>query len=122
MDSRRAAARDRARNILASPLGGRGPTCAAATDDIVAALDRGLCADALLASLPGRFLLAVDDGSGLAEPWRADVALVAEATGDAVSFRLWLGGAPTTLVASPLDAALFALRAARAFLDLLHGQ
>src|SRR3954469_20130019 len=41
-------AHDRVRNVLASPLGG--------ADDVVDALDRGLCADARLASLPGRFL------------------------------------------------------------------
>ena len=84
------------------------------------ALDRALCADPELAALPGRFLFAVDDGSGLAEPGRADVALVAEASAlaGAPAFRLWLGGAPTTLLATPADAPRRALDAARAFLDL----
>ncbi len=69
---------DRVRNVVASPVAGRHPGSACATDEVVSALDRGLCADARLASLPGRFLFAVDDGSGLADPPRADVALVAD--------------------------------------------
>ena len=107
-------AHDTVRNVLASPVAGRHPASLCATDAIVAALDRGLCDDERLASLPGRFLFAVDDGSGLAEPWRADVALVAEPD----RFRLWLAGASTTLTATPLGAFALALRAALAFLGL----
>ncbi len=136
-------AHDRVRNILASPLAGRHARSLTATDEVVDALDRGLCADLRLAALPGRFLFAVDDGSGLAEPRRADVALVAEAAASAgvalvadaaasadvalvaetaASFRLWLGGSPTTLCVAPHDAPRRALDAARAFLDLRAGQ
>jgi sulfite reductase beta subunit-like hemoprotein len=110
-------AHDRVRNILASPVAGRHARSIAATDAVVDALDRGLCADLRLAALPGRFLFAVDDGSGLAYPSRADVALVAEAP--SASLRLWLGGSPTTICAAPARAAGCALDAARAFLDLL---
>ena len=137
-------AHDRVRNILASPLAGRHRLSLLATDEVVEALDRALCADPALAALPGRFLFAVDDGSGLAEPARADVALVAEASapagaaggaagaaggpagaagrapGGAPILRLWLAGSPTTLLAAPADAPRRALDAARAFLDLAH--
>ncbi|MDX6682365.1 MAG: precorrin-3B synthase [Solirubrobacteraceae bacterium] len=106
-------AHDRVRNVLTSPFGGRLPASVAATDDVVAALDAGLCADATLASLPGRFLFAVDDGSAVGCDERADVALAADAPG---RFRLWLGGLRTSLVADAAGAPQLALDAARAFL------
>jgi sulfite reductase beta subunit-like hemoprotein len=109
-------AHDRVRNVLASPVGGRHPGSVCLTDDVVVALDRGLCAEDRLAELPRRFLFAVDDGSGLADPRRADVALVAEQP-DAL--RLWLADTPTDLTAAPADAPCLALQAAHAFLDLL---
>ncbi len=112
---------DRVRNILASPLAGRHARSLVATDDVVQALDRGLCADPRLAGLPGRFLFGVDDGSGLAEPGRADVALVAEGSEGARArprFRLWLAGSPTTLFTPSPDGPHSALDAAHAFLDL----
>lgn len=105
---------DRARNILAGPLAGRHPRALADVDDLVEAIDRGLCADPLLAALPGRFLFAVDDGSGLALGPTADVTLTATGT----AFALALGGTPTSIVASRPDAAAVALRAARTFLEL----
>jgi sulfite reductase beta subunit-like hemoprotein len=109
-------AHDRVRNILASPLAGCGPSSLAATDGVVAELDRRLCATALLAGLPGRFLFAVDDGGVASGHERADVALVAESPR---SFRLVLAGAPTTLAAHGPYAAALAIDAAQAFLELV---
>jgi len=108
-------AHDRVRNIAAGPLGGRHPEAVAEVDGVIAALDRGLCADAALAALPGRFLFAVDDGSGLA-PWTgADVALVAEGPD---RFGLVLAGRSTAIGVPAAGAAGCALAAARAFLAL----
>jgi precorrin-3B synthase len=109
------------RNVLASPLAGRHQAALAATDEIVAELDRGLCDDAGLAGLSGRFLFAIDDGSGLTRGARADVALNAEAGGGGAVFTLALAGIPTSIRVSPGNAASTALAAARAFRDLAPG-
>lgn len=53
------ASHERVRNILASPLAGP------EVDALVTELDARLCAEPELANLPGRFLFAVDDGTGL---------------------------------------------------------
>lgn len=113
------ATHDRVRNVLASPLAGRHPDSVAATDVLVAELDRLLCADHRLAELPGRFLFAVDDGAGLVDARRADVALIAEAP---TTFRLALGGRLTTLTAGAGEAASHGLDAARAYLRGGPGQ
>jgi precorrin-3B synthase len=102
---------ERVRNLAASPLAGRHPSSLAETDAIVAALDAGLLGDPLLADLPGRFLFAVDDGSGLTAIGGADVSLTATPAG----FVLGLGGCATTLLVPEADAAGVALAAARAF-------
>jgi precorrin-3B synthase len=106
-------AHDRARNVLASPVAARHPRAVAETDAVVAEIDRRLCADAALAALPGRFLFAVDDGSGLALDHAADVALVAGADG---AFGLVLAGLWTTARLDADAAAGAAVAAARAFL------
>jgi precorrin-3B synthase len=95
-------AHDRARNVVASPLAGRQAAALADTDAVVAELDRRLCADPALAELPGRFLFAVDDGSGLALGHTADVALVAR---DAQRFGLALAGEMTDIAAPAARAA-----------------
>jgi sulfite reductase beta subunit-like hemoprotein len=105
---------DRVRNIVASPLAGRHQRSVAETDEIVRALDRQLCADPALAELPGRFLFAVDDGSGLAAT-DADVMLIAQRDG---GFALALAGRRTTLSVPAAEAPGLALSAARAFLSL----
>jgi precorrin-3B synthase len=111
-------AHERVRNILASPVAGRHPDSLASTDDVVAELDRGLCADSSLAELPGRFLFAVEDGSAALGPHRADVSLANSPPAGEVAFRLRLAGRATTLTATPGEAAGLALRGARAFLVL----
>lgn len=61
---------ERVRNILASPF------AALDVDAVVRELDKAICADPELADLPGRFLFAVDDGTGLhGRP--ADVTIIA---------------------------------------------
>jgi sulfite reductase beta subunit-like hemoprotein len=107
------AAHDRVRNVIASPLAGRHPRALAATDAVVEELDRRLCADRELAELPGRFLFAVDDGSGLALGHTADVALVAR---DPRTFALAIAGHTTSRSVGAGDAAATAIAAASAFL------
>jgi sulfite reductase beta subunit-like hemoprotein len=115
---------ERVRNVVASPVAGRHTRSVAGTDTIVAALDAGLCADPDLAELPGRFLFAVDDGSGLAAS-DADVTLTAErplgGSGAQPRFALSLAGRRTTLSAPPSEAAELALFAARAFMEVREG-
>lgn len=111
-------AHDRVRNVLASPLAGRHPRSCRETDGEVAALDRELCAETALGELPGRFLFAVDDGSGLALEHRADVALIACDDG----YALALAGHLITGMVDVADAATTAVRAARAFLVERRGR
>ena len=99
------ATHERVRNIVASPLAGldaRGDD----VSDIVAALDRDLCARAALADLPGRFLFAVDDGRGDVAALGADVTLVSR--GDHVLVE--------SVEVPRAEAVAFALALAEAFL------
>ena len=66
-------AHDRSRNITASPLSGLGGH--RPLRRLVSALDAALIADPELAALPGRFLCAVDDGSGGAALADSDLGL-----------------------------------------------
>ena len=107
-------AHERVRNVLCSPLAGRDPRARLPADAIVSALDRGLCADAALADLPGRVLFVVEDGSGALRGVAHDIALAPSASGDAA---LLVDGVDSGLRASGAEAvARLALRAARAFL------
>ncbi|MES9609568.1 precorrin-3B synthase, partial [Actinomadura sp. NPDC000929] len=102
------ATHERVRNIVASPLGGRGPRGALATDPLVTALDAALCARAELARLPGRFLFALDDGTG------DTAALDADAAHTPGGLRL----AGTRLGPVPGDPVAALLAAAEAFLEV----
>jgi precorrin-3B synthase len=68
---------ERVRNIIASPLSGRGPGSIEDVDPLVEGLDLALCARPGLAQLPGRFLFALDDGTGDVLAEGADVVAVA---------------------------------------------
>lgn len=105
-------AHDRARNLMASPLtglaGGR-----ADLRPVVADLDAGLRADPVLAALPGRFLLALDDGRGDLADRDADLGLVAL---DAVTAQVRVGADGWGPVLPLAEAPAVLLRLARAFL------
>ncbi|SEK98285.1 precorrin-3B synthase [Rhodococcus maanshanensis] len=68
------ATHERVRNILASPLSGR---IGGLVDvrDLVRELDHGLCADPMLARLPGRVMFSLDDGRGDVSGLSADLGL-----------------------------------------------
>ncbi len=111
----RSASHDRVRNVVADPLAGRregstvGPDV---LDALLDALDDGLCADARLAELPGRFLFAVDDGSGAALGVDADVRLAARGAG---RWEVDGGALGTDVTDTPVAAAL---ALAQRFLDV----
>jgi precorrin-3B synthase len=65
-------AHERVRNIVGSPLAGLNGRIG--TSEVIAELDAAICAAANLAGLPGRFLFAVDDGSGDVTDLRFDLA------------------------------------------------
>lgn len=110
------AAHERVRNIVASPLGGRGPAGLLDTQPLVEALDLALCARSRLAGLPGRFLFALDDGTGDTRQLAADVTLVpAGAGGDACT--MLLAGVDAGLVVRRDAAVGQMIAAAEAFLD-----
>ncbi|GAA4744499.1 hypothetical protein GCM10023350_31510 [Nocardioides endophyticus] len=101
-----------ARNLMTSPqtglAGGR-----ADLRPLVAELDRLLCADPLLAGLPGRFLFVLDDGRGDLLDRPVDLGLV---TLDDRSAQLVVGGRWGAVV--PLtDAAPRLVALARSFLQ-----
>ncbi|MBB5136425.1 precorrin-3B synthase [Thermocatellispora tengchongensis] len=94
------ATHERVRNIVAAPLSGRVPGSLLDVRPLVRALDRGLCARPAVADLPGRFLFALDDGTGAVTSLGADVTLVPAAPGEV-----------RVLMGTPALAALAALSA-----------
>ncbi|GLH96980.1 precorrin-3B synthase [Phytohabitans aurantiacus] len=99
---------ERVRNIVASPLTGRDGHGVLDARPLVAELDRALCADPVLADLPGRFLFALDDGRGDVAGLGADVAIHGTA--------VLLAGRDSGLRVQPADAVPVLLAAAHAFL------
>ena len=107
------ASHERVRNALASALTGR----VGGHVDVrpwVRALDAGICADPVLAALPGRYLATLDDGRGDVACLGGDVGLLALSP---VEVALTLAGTDTALRAHPDGAVALALAATRAFLD-----
>ncbi|MFE2104483.1 hypothetical protein ACFXAF_01215 [Kitasatospora sp. NPDC059463] len=102
---------ERVRNIVASP----GP--ATGLGDVRAwarSLDLALCASPWAAALSGKFLFALDDGSGDVAALDADVTLIAGPDGTAL---LRLGRAATVRPVPAGQAPCAALEAAREFLE-----
>ncbi|CAO5150240.1 precorrin-3B synthase [Frankia sp. AiPs1] len=106
---------ERVRNIVASPMSGRVAHGRDVTP-LVAALDRGLCADPALAALPGRVLFTVDDGTGDLGAIPADFALRALPGGRTL---VRVAGEPWELRVPDADAVPVLLAAARAFVELI---
>ncbi|MEU2349822.1 precorrin-3B synthase [Modestobacter sp. NPDC049651] len=104
---------ERARNVVASTLSGRTDGGHVDVRPWVAQLDAGLCADPVLAGLPGRFLATLDDGRGDVAGLAGDVGLLAL---DPSTVALLLGGTDSGLRTGPDGAVPLALAAARAFL------
>lgn len=96
---------ERVRNILAAPL-------ARDLDPLVAAFDAALCADPVLARLPGRFLFAFSDASGsvLSERWDVAYQRLSSDSG-----LLYAGRSGRAL--APADAVAGMLAVARRFVD-----
>ncbi|SDO89349.1 precorrin-3B synthase [Klenkia soli] len=106
-------AHETARNVVASVLSGRTDDGLLDVRPVVRAFDAGLVADPVLAALPGRFLVTVDDGRGDVHGLGADVALRAVST---TAVELTLAGVATDLTAPVEHAHSLALAAAHAFL------
>jgi precorrin-3B synthase len=100
---------EKVRNIMSSPLGPPGPA---------RSLDAALCADPVLAALPGRFLFALDSGAGDVAWLGADVAALPVG----VEVAVLLGGVDHGVRVAPGDVVAALVAAARAFLELRDGQ
>lgn len=109
---------DRARNVLASPLAGRSRGALDPIDEVVALLDKRICASAALGELPGRFCFLVDDGTGACMDARPDVTVAARGGG---RFGVTLGERPLAFEDDAEAAAAIAVQAAEAFLELRRG-
>ncbi|MFE7560385.1 hypothetical protein [Kitasatospora sp. NPDC057500] len=105
---------ERVRNIVASP------GAAAGLGDVHAwahSLDLALCASPWATALSGKFLFALDDGSGDVAALDADVTLIAGPDGTAL---LRLGRAGTVRPVPAGQAVFAALDAAHEFLEAQH--
>ena len=108
---------ERVRNIVASPLTG---ISGGMTDvrPLVATLDAGLCAHPRLASLPSRFLFAVDDGRGDVSGTKFDLGYRAI---DHDQGWLLVGGSQRGVLVAAQDAVETLLELAHRFLAAAQG-
>ncbi|WP_460626151.1 precorrin-3B synthase [Intrasporangium mesophilum] len=107
------------RNVVASPLSGLDDLGHCDLRPVARALDAALCADARLATLPGRFLFVLDDGRGdvIGEPF--DLGVLATGPGRCIV----LAGGRSHGWNSSLDSAVPRIVAlAHDFLDRVPGQ
>ncbi len=100
---------DRARNITASPLAGLGRP---SLRGMVRSLDAAIVAEPVLAALPGRFLFAVDDGTGGAALARSDVGLRRIGSRTQLFIAGQFAGLRLPVQAAAVSAAIDAARAA----------
>ncbi|TKK78781.1 precorrin-3B synthase [Herbidospora galbida] len=103
---------ERVRNIVASPLNG-----SAAFRGVVRDLDAAICAVPELADLSGRFLFAVDDGSGDVAGLGADVVLMSRGE----HFAVIAGTTDLRLRLPPAQAVHEAVHVAQNFLRVSDG-
>lgn len=104
---------DRVRNVLQSPLSGR-VGGKADVRDLVQEFDKALIAEPSLATLPGRTLMAFDDGRGDVLGERPDFGVVAH---DESTFELIIGGATSGLIISRDDVVEALITTAKAWND-----
>jgi precorrin-3B synthase len=100
---------DRARNITASPLAGLGRP---SLRGLVRTLDAAIVAEPVLTALPGRFLFAVDDGTGGAGLARGDVGLRRTGSRTELFIAGQFAGLRLPAQAAAVSAAIDAARAA----------
>ena len=104
---------ERVRNIVASPLSGRlGGT--ADVSDWVGLLDAAICAEPVLAELPGRFWFSLDDGRGDVSGLATDVG--AHALGETVA--ILLAGRDTGVRIAPSDTVATLTSIAKRFVEI----
>ncbi|WP_218009129.1 hypothetical protein [Herbidospora cretacea] len=106
------ASHERVRNIVASPLSG-----SAAFRGMVRDLDAAICAVPELAELSGRFLFAVDDGSGDVAGLGADVVLMSRGE----HFAVFAATTDLRLRLPPAEAIHEAVQVAQTFLRVSDG-
>lgn len=109
---------ERARNIVASPFAGIGDRLP--LDDLITQLDRALCAEPELVELPGRFLFALDDGSGDLSSGHFDLAL-RRFTADTALVMIGTAGEPVGSVVRLAEAIPTMITIARRFVTLRRG-
>lgn len=106
-------AHERVRNIMAGPLRDVDGVGVASTGGVVEAIDHALCAAADLAELPGKFLIAVDDGRGDLAGAGADIMLLGV---DRRRFAVLLSGAESGRYADAAEVGELVVSVARAFM------